>query len=129
MSGAALSAATVFPSLTANDLAASIKFYVDGLGFEIADKSEVDGVLRFVMLKAGSIQIGVGQDDFAKGRDRKKGVGIRFWINTTQDLTALAARAKAAGITLDGDVAALPWGPMAFQFTDPDGFMFTVVNG
>jgi len=122
----ALNAKSMFPSLTASDLTKSLHFYVDGLGFEIADRSEVDGVLRFAMLKAGNTMLGIGQDDFAKGRDRTKGVGLRFWLNTEQDLVALADRAKAAGLKLDADPAPLPWGPMAFALVDPDGFLITI---
>ena len=122
----ALNAKSMFPSLTASDLSRSLHFYVDGLGFEIADRSETDGVLRFAMLKAGNTMLGIGQDDFAKGRDRSKGVGVRFWLQTEQDLVALADRAKAAGLKLDADPAPLPWGPMAFALVDPDGFLITI---
>ena len=115
--------------MTVNDLQKSIRFYTDALGFEIASKNEVDGVVRFVMLKAGAAEMGIGQDDFAKGKDRAKGVGSRIWINTNDDLVALAARVKAAGFKLDSEPAPLPWGPMAFAVTDPDGFMLSVSNG
>jgi len=128
MTAATLNARSSFASLTANDLAASLKFYVDGLGFEIVDRNEVDGVLRFAMLKSGNVTIGIGQDDFAKGRDRVKGVGIRLWIQTGEDVVAVADRAKAAGLKLDADPAPLPWGPMAFALTDPDGFLLTVCH-
>jgi uncharacterized glyoxalase superfamily protein PhnB len=80
-------------------------------------------------MQAGSCHLGLGHDDFAKGRNRVKGVGLRFFITTSQDLNALAARARAAGARLDGDPAPLPWGPLAFSFTDPDGFNFTISNG
>lgn len=123
-----LNAKSSFPSLTATDLTRSLHFYVDGLGFEIVERNEVEGVLRFAMLKSGNVTLGIGQDDFAKGKNRVKGVGARFWIQTGADLTALAARAKAAGITLDADPAPLPWGPMAFALTDPDGFLLTIVS-
>lgn len=129
MATPALSAKSIFPSLTVSDLTKSLHFYVDGLGFEIVDRNEVDGVLRFAMLKAGAVMLGVGQDDFAKGRDRVKGIGARIWINTDQDLVALANRAKAAGVKLDADPAPLPWGPMAFAMVDPDGFMLTISAG
>jgi len=126
MSHDALRTTDAFLSLTVNDMAASLRFYVDGFGFEVIDKSEVDGVLRFAMLKAGGASLGIGQDDFAKGRDRAKGVGTRLWLQTDQDLVALANRAKAAGVTLDSDPAPLPWGPMAFAVTDPSGFLITI---
>lgn len=126
MTTIALNSTAAFASITASDLSKSIHFYVEGLGFEIVDRNEAEGVLRFVMLKAGTALLGIGQDDFAKGRDRVKGVGVRYWYRTEQDIVALANRAKAAGLTLDGEPAALPWGPMAFQLIDPDGFLLTI---
>ena len=129
MSGISLESKGVWPALTVNDIKKSIAFYVDGLGFTIVDRMEnEDGGLRFVMLKAGEAQVGLGQDDWAKGKDRQKGVGLRFWAGTTQDIHALAARAKAAGIKLDNEVEALPWGPLAFAVTDPDGFALTIMS-
>ncbi len=114
-------------SLTANDLQRSLRFY-EGLGFVIDQRFETDGKLQGVMLKAGSASLGVAQDDFAKGRDRVKGVGMSFYVETDQDIAALAARAKQAGVKLDGDPARLPWGPMGFTATDPDGFKITIAN-
>jgi uncharacterized glyoxalase superfamily protein PhnB len=127
--GAKLEAKAINPSFTVNDLEKSLAFYVDGFGFEIERQSERDGKVVFAMLKAGNARLGIGQDDFAKGRDRQKGAGLRNWINTDQDLDALAERAKKAGIKLDYEPQKLPWGSYAFGFTDLDGFMFTVTNG
>jgi len=120
-----LKALTVGPGLTVNDLARSLKFY-EGLGFEIGERFEGGGELRGAMMVAGSGQIGISQDDFAKGRDREKGVGMRIWIETQQDIDDLAARARAAGIVLDADPADMPWGGRAFAVTDPDGFKITI---
>lgn len=128
MNATPLQARSLSPNITASDLPRSIKFYTDGLGFEIVHRHEEDGVLRYVMLKGGGALLSLGMDDFAKGRDRSKGVGLRLWINTTQDINVLAEQAKRAGITLDEGPAALPWGPMAFAVTDPDGFKVTVAN-
>lgn len=116
------------PSLTVNDLERSIAFYTEGFGFEVVERHERDGRLAFVRLQAGQARIGLGRDDGAKGKDRVKGVGARLWLATTQDIVALAAQARAAGITLDGDPAPLPWGPMALSFVDPDGFLFTICS-
>jgi uncharacterized glyoxalase superfamily protein PhnB len=128
MPGTALNARDANISLTCNDVQKSIHFYTNGLGFEIVHKMEDEGKIQYVALKAGNSQIGLGQDDFKKGKDRKKGVGLRIWLNTTQDVTAIAARATAAGIKLDAEPAKLPWGPMAFAVTDPDGFLLTISN-
>ncbi len=123
-----LTADSMFPAFTANDLEKSIKFYTEGLGFEVADETEMEGQLVFVMLKGGNVSLGLGRDDFKKGRDRVKGDGMRVWINTTQDINALAERAKSAGLTLDSEPEPLPWGPLAFAVTDPDGFRLTIAN-
>ena len=38
------------------------------------------------------------------------------------------ARVKKAGLTLEGEPKPMPWGPMGFAVTDPDGFRITVAN-
>lgn len=126
MAGIALSAQDSFVSISCNDIQKSIHFYGDGLGFEIVHKMEEEGKIQFVAMKAGNAMVGLGQDDFALGKDRKKGIGMRIWLNTTQDIPAIAARATAAGLKLDDGPAPLPWGPMAFAVTDPDGFKLTI---
>ena len=123
---APLQAKPLNPGITCNDLQRSLQFYTEGLGFEVVRKGDKDGKLQFAMLKAGDALMGIGQDDFAKGRDRVKGVGVRFWINTAQDVTTVADRVKAAGFTLDSEPAPLPWGPMGFTLKDPDGYLITV---
>src|SRR5260221_3493557 len=85
------------PSLTVNNLEDSLRFYVDVLGFIVGERWEDRGVLKGVMLTAGVSQLGLSQDDFAKGRDRKKGEGVRIWCVTAQDVDRLAARIKGAG--------------------------------
>lgn len=122
-----LRARTVLPAITVNDLARSITFYT-GLGFVVGERWEEKGELRGVALKAGTCQLMLQQDDWAKGRDRVKGVGQRLWVMTAQDPDAIAAHAKASGVKLDEEPANLPWGPRAFAVTDPDGFKLTVAK-
>jgi uncharacterized glyoxalase superfamily protein PhnB len=124
---ATLKARGLMPTLTVNDLKKSIGFY-KGLGFNVTDEMEENGELRGVTLEAGGVHLGLSQDDFAKGRNRTKGVGMRFYLETDQDITALAHQAKAAGVTLDSEPAKLPWGPMGFTVTDHDGFKLTISN-
>jgi len=116
------------PSLTVSDLPTSIAFYTKGLGFIVADRWEQDGKLAGAMLKAGNCVLMLAQDDFAKGRERVKGVGHRIWLNTIQAIDVLASRAKARGVTLEQEPADLPWGPRAFAVADPDGFKITIAT-
>lgn len=122
-----LQARSLAPGLTVNDLQRSLQFYRDGLGFAVEEESEVEGEVRFAMLAAGEARLGLSQDDFARGRDRVKGIGMRLFIETDQDVEALAQQARAAGIAVDGP-APMPWGPLGFTVTDPDGFKLTIAK-
>ena len=115
-------------SLTAADLKKSIHFYTEGLGFAVSEKWEEGGVVNGVMLKAGDTLLGLSQDDFAKGRDRSKGIGMRLYIETAQDLGAIARQAKSAGIALESEPGPLPWGQVGFSLADPDGYKLTISN-
>ena len=69
----------------------------------------------------------MNQDDWKKGRDRKKGIGMRLFMSATQNVDELAARAKGKGITLDSDPHDTEWkNGRAFEVTDPSGFLLTI---
>jgi uncharacterized glyoxalase superfamily protein PhnB len=123
-----LQAKGLVPSVTANDFAKSLRFYTEGLGFVIHEEWKDEGVLKGAMLQAGKAMLGLSQDDFGKGRDRVKGVGTRLHIETDQDIEALARQVKEAGFTLDSEPGKLPWGPVGFSLSDPDGFKLTISN-
>ena len=123
----ALQAKTFMPSFTVDDLQRSVSFF-EKLGFGVEERWEEHGVLQGVMLQAGAARLGLSQDDWKKGRDRVKGVGIRVFLETTQNIDELAARAKQEGIALDADPHDTPWGSRAFEVTDPSGFKFTVTS-
>jgi catechol 2,3-dioxygenase-like lactoylglutathione lyase family enzyme len=120
---------SVSPSLTVNDLRRSLVFYTEALGFFV-DESWTEGdTVRGVMLRAGACELGLSQDDWKLGRDRKKGVGFRLWCDTNQDVDALAARVKAAGYRLAEGPADHPaWGVRSFSVDDPDGFHITIAR-
>lgn len=113
-------------SITVNDLARSREWYCDILGFHKREEWVREGKVVGMELVAGRCSMMIGQDDFAKGRDRMKGIGSRFYLETGQDIDALAAHIKAKGVRLDSEPADQPWGARTFSLTDPDGFKFTV---
>ena len=115
-------------SLTVNDLTASITWYRDVLRFTPGERWEADGKVRGIQMKAGLCDLMLAQDDFAKGRDRAKGEGVRVWFSTAQDIAAIAARIKAGGVKLDFEPREMPWGDYAFAITDPDGYKITVIQ-
>ena len=115
----------LMPSLTVDDLQKSIAFF-EGLGFAVDERWEDGGVLRGATLRAGEFELGLSQDDWKKGRDRQKGVGVRFYMSTTQDIDQLATRARKAGIALDSEPHDTEWGSRAFDVTEPSGFKVTI---
>jgi uncharacterized glyoxalase superfamily protein PhnB len=120
-----LQAKTISPTLTVNDLQRSVAFF-EGLGFGVEERWEENGILLGVMLRAGEGRINLSQDDWKKGRDREKGVGMRIFISTTQDVDQLAAHAKKAGVALNAEPHDTPWGSRAFEVTEPSGFRLTI---
>jgi uncharacterized glyoxalase superfamily protein PhnB len=122
-----LQAKTLSPTLTVDDLQKSVAFF-EGLGFGVEERWEEKGTLLGVMLRAGEAQIGLSQDDWKKGRDRRKGEGMRIYVNTTQNVDQLADQAKKAGIALDAEPHDTPWGSRAFEVTEPSGFRLTIAS-
>ena len=120
-----LQAKTLSPSLTVDDLQQSIKFF-EGLGFAVDDRYEEQGTLLGVMLRAGDARLGLTQDDWKKGRDRQKGIGLRLYFETKQNIDQIASRAKAAGVKLDSDPHDTEWNTRAFDATEPSGFKITI---
>jgi len=118
---------SVTPTFTVNDLQLSLAWYRDGLGFFVAERWEEGGRLQGVMLKAGTCEFGLSQDDFTKGRDRAKGTGFRLWCSTTQDVDAIAARLRAFGGTIVEEPGER-WDTYGFTAQDPDGFKITITR-
>ena len=122
-----LQAKTLSPTLTVDNLQRSVAFF-EGLGFAIEERWEEKGVLLGVMVRAGEARINLSQDDWQKGRDRQKGVGVRLIVETTQNIDQLAADARKAGVVLDGEPHDTPWGSRAFDATEPSGFKITIAS-
>ena len=125
----AVQISAIVPTLTVDDLQKSITFY-EALGFAIDERWEEKGTLLGVMLRAGKSQIGLNQDDWKKGRDRTKGIGVRVSISTSTpgSVDEIAKRAKNAGITLKSEPRDTEWKSRAFEVTDPSGFLLTIFS-
>ena len=93
---------SISPALTVDDIHASLTWYRDVVGFTVEQEYEHEGELRGVALVAGTARLMLSQDDWAKGRDRVKGAGLRLYLTTGQDVDKMAA-----GITGRG----APWRP------------------
>lgn len=127
MSSSEMQAQGVLPTLTVDDVGKSLQFF-EALGFVVEERWEHDGELKGAMVRAGAVRLGIDQDDWKKGRDRRKGVGMRLFVETQGDIDELAARAKAAGIALDGEPHDAEWGSRMFDVTEPSGFKLTFTS-
>jgi len=121
-----LRADALYPSLTVQDLQASLAWYRDVVGFEVDREMVRDGVLRAIAMRAGAVRLLLNQDDGAKGQNRPKGTGMSMNVATRQSVDAVAAHIKAHGGTLIAEPADMPWGQRVFRVADPDGFVFAV---
>lgn len=113
-------------ALTVRDLATSVAWYRDALGFEVAREIMRDGRLSSVAMQAGNVRLLLNQDDGAKGLDRVKGTGISLMFTTKQSVDTVAERIKGQGGKLVTEPADMPWGARAFRVQDPDGFLLAV---
>lgn len=123
---ATLKMGSASPGFTVNDLEKSLAWYRDVVGFVVEERWEHEGKLTGVSLRAGNVIFMIGQDDWKKGRDRKKGEGSRLYCTTTQDVDVLAKGIVARGGTLEQEPRDQPWGTRDFALTDPDGFKITI---
>jgi len=115
-----------FPGFTVNDLERSLAWYRDVLGFTVKERWEQDGKVMGVEVVAGSVTFFLSQDDWKKGRDRKKGEGFSIYCTTAQNVDDLAAVIKGRGGAIAREPQDQPWGARDFAVTDPDGFRITI---
>ena len=114
------------PAITVNDIEKSVSWYRDVLGFTVGEEYRIEERLQGVELRAGSVRFLLGQDDFAQGKDRAKGVGFRIYCSTAQDIDRLAADVERRGGELAQPPTDQPWGARDFAVIDPDGFKISI---
>jgi catechol 2,3-dioxygenase-like lactoylglutathione lyase family enzyme len=117
------------PELLCSDVAGSIAFYRDILGFEIAYERPEEG---FAFMNLGGAQIMLERESdywFTGKLERPYGRGINFEIGV-EDVDALCLRVKAAGVTLFREIEERWYrkddnevGNRQFLVQDPDGYL------
>jgi uncharacterized glyoxalase superfamily protein PhnB len=115
-------ASALTASITVADLAKSMAWYRDAIGFEVTQEHQREGKLAAVSLQAGDVRILLNQDNGARGWDRVKGEGISIQFTVRGDIDDVASHIKSSGWTLDSEPADMPWGVRMFRLKDPDGF-------
>ena len=111
------------PFFRVSDMAASVRYYVDGLGFEMAEKWEPDGRLRWCRLTCGDASLMLqefpkeGHDAWTPKTKTGEGVCICF---ICEDALAIHREITARGVE-----ASEPFvgnGMWVTCLSDPDGY-------
>lgn len=117
-------------SLSVTDLARSIEWYRDTLGFEVIAELEGDGFQRARLRSGGGITLTL------TGHDRNRGGGafderttgmdhVAFDVGTPDAVEELRRRFDDLGVTNSG-VKQMGPGTVAVTFRDPDGIQLEV---
>jgi catechol 2,3-dioxygenase-like lactoylglutathione lyase family enzyme len=113
-------------TLGVRDLAASRRFYVEGLGW--SPVREVEGEVVFFNIAPGvvvGLYSGLGPDAGVEGR----GAGLTAIsqnVPQKDGVDALMAQARAAGATITMLARDTEWGGRSGYFADPDGHLWEI---
>lgn len=119
---------SAMPAFTVANLEKTIAWYRDVLGFVVVEEYRQADKLVGANLRAGSVDFMFGQDDFAKGADRVKGVGFRLYCVSAQDIDRIADAVKQRGGRLLSEPTDQPWGARDFSVEDPDGYKIAITT-
>lgn len=119
-----------FITLAVADLAATHRFYVDGLGWEPAFEQEGE-VLMFEVADKVVLSLWAEQGFEAEVGPIRRGSGVvpitlAHNLPTTEGVDAVLADARAAGATEVSEVVQREWGGYTGYFADPDGYRWEI---
>ncbi len=119
-----------FITLVVRDLAASRRFYVDGLGWPV----EFEAPGEVVMIRIGdklvlslwdeaSAVVEIGQVGRGEGVPP---LTLAQNISTAEEVDVIIAEARSAGASFIGEPAVREWGGYSGYLADPDGFRWEI---
>ncbi len=122
---------TVKPNLTVADMARSLAFYRDVLGFVPVARIPEENPI-FAIMAAGDVEVhldtreslrqfGMDQPDL-DGERRGTGVNLYFGVD---DVDGLYQAVRAGGVAPVFDIRTMPYGVRQFTLADPDGYLLT----
>jgi lactoylglutathione lyase len=109
------------PFFAVSNMDASLRFYIDGLGFEMTNKwtPDGDGRVRWCWLEHGNAAIMLQEYRDSKKPEGKLGTGVSICFQC-KDALAIYREAKSRGIEAQRPfVGNAMWVTI---FTDPDGY-------
>jgi len=106
----------IFPA----DLNATVRFYVDLLGFALVTDRRTD-VPAYLAMARGDVRIGAVAVPGGSAANRRPPTGVEIVLEVDY-LHAERDRIKLAGWPIDEDIVRRPWGLQDFRVLDPDGY-------
>ena len=115
-------------TLGVSDLDRSIRFYRDGLGLPMQEKSES---IAFFLTKGTWLALFPWEELAKDATVPAEGSGFRGFtlahnVRSTEAVDALLAQAQEIGAELVKPAAETDWGGYSGYFADPDGYLWEV---
>ena len=113
----------IFPA----DLNATVRFYVDLLGFTLVTDRRGDEQ-PYLALERGAVRIGAAsRPGEGSPAQRRPPTGVEIVLEVDY-LHAGRDRIRHAGWPIDEDIVRRPWGLQDFRVTDPDGYYLRITH-
>ena len=113
----------IFPA----DLNATVRFYVDLLGFTLVTDRRGDEQ-PYLALERGAVRIGAAaRPGEGSPAQRRPPTGVEIVLEVDY-LHAERDRIRHAGWPIDEDIVRRPWGLQDFRVTDPDGYYLRITH-
>jgi catechol 2,3-dioxygenase-like lactoylglutathione lyase family enzyme len=112
--------------LFVDDLAGSVAFYIDVLGFRVHRRSDT-----YASLGRGAVALGlVPFASVQQPSPTARGVGVEvvLEVDSVDQLRDLYLHCQGLGVVAD-EWRARPWGLQDFRLYDPDGYYIRVTHG
>jgi lactoylglutathione lyase len=106
----------IFPA----DLNATVRFYVDLLGFAVAADRRADA-RPYLALERDEVRIGAVAVPGGTAANRRPPTGVEIVLEVDY-LHAERDRIRHAGWPIEEDIMRRPWGLQDFRVLDPDGY-------
>jgi catechol 2,3-dioxygenase-like lactoylglutathione lyase family enzyme len=101
------------------DVAASLSFYAEQLGFKLIEKFQHEGRIVYARLKSPKGNTTIALHQLAPGGELHTG-GVRLYFEV-KDLDRTCDRLESAGLQFSQKPKQMPWGWMHAYLNDPDG--------
>ena len=115
------------PLLNVADVARSLAFYTERLGFTLAQSYEDEGTPIWAALEFGEASLMLNRPDHAlcDGREARPSYGDVVLYLTVDDAAALHESLRAAGLE-PGPLTREDYGMLEFLVRDPDGYEIAI---